>query len=68
MKCKHEDQIPPVVAEWQLDVLCPACKYYCRGKCIYPLRNSPQAPCPFDGKRLPLKQVEVKEFHHENGR
>jgi hypothetical protein len=59
MKCKHNDLILPVVTEWQQDVQCPACNHYYRGQCVHPERDSPQAACPFDGKKVPLVPVAV---------
>jgi YHS domain-containing protein len=61
MKCKYEDTIPVLVSEWQQDVLCPACDHYFRGRCVYPNRRLPQAGCPFDGKELPLRRVQLAD-------
>lgn len=52
-KCKMLNEVPPVASEGQLNVQCPDCKFYgphC--ECSNPVDR-----CPFDGKRLPLREA-----------
>jgi hypothetical protein len=56
-RCKKLDELP-VVNEWQQKCMCPSCGHYFQGKCENPQRHSEKDPCPFDGKELPVKEVE----------
>jgi hypothetical protein len=51
--CKQLDRLPPVVTDWQ-QCQQPRCSHYCAGECCNSGRQSVSAPCPFDGKKLPL--------------
>jgi hypothetical protein len=55
--CKKVREMPPVVSEWQPTTWCPDCEYYDQGACEDPARPGSNAPCPFDGKVLPLREV-----------
>ena len=52
--CKHLSKLPPVVCDWQ-HCQRPRCPHYCQGECCNPNRQATFAPCPFDGKDLPLE-------------
>jgi hypothetical protein len=52
----------PVTTEWQNAIYCPNCAHYSLGTCSNPTRTSQDGPCPFDGKELPLKLVEIDDF------
>ncbi len=55
--CKHLSELPPVVGEWQQTCQQPACVHFRLGECANPNRLSESAPCPFDGKQLPLRDA-----------
>ena len=57
MNCKQLEKLP-VVAESQIDVLCPNCNHYFAGKCNNPHRVEENDPCPFDGKELKTKPAQ----------
>jgi hypothetical protein len=52
--CKKLTDVPPVVSEGQMEVMCVNCKFYYRGKCANTNRTAEHDVCPFDGKSLPL--------------
>jgi hypothetical protein len=56
--CKQLDKLPPVVSDWQQLCQQPRCSHYCAGECCNSGRQSASAPCPFDGKELPLVDAE----------
>ena len=56
--CKQLDKLPPVVSDWQQSCQQPRCSHYCAGECCNSGRQSASAPCPFDGKELPLVDAE----------
>ncbi len=62
--CKQLDRLPSVVSDWQQSCKQPQCPHYCDGKCCNPGRQSVSvsAPCPFDGKELPLVDAEATYF------
>lgn len=53
--CKKLLALPAVSTEWQQTEWCPDCEYYYRGTCGSLLGD---AACPFDGKPLPLREVQ----------
>ena len=55
--CKKLHDLPSVATDWQQTTWCPDCEYYECGKCHDPIRTENNAPCPFDGKELPLREV-----------
>jgi hypothetical protein len=57
--CKKVHEMPPVVNGWQQTTWCPDCEYYHCGTCGNLTRTDRNAPCPFDGKALPLREVAV---------
>jgi hypothetical protein len=57
--CKQLDKLPPVVSDWQQSCQQPRCSHYCDGECCNSGRPSASAPCPFDGKELPLVEAEA---------
>jgi hypothetical protein len=57
--CKHLPALPPVVSDWQQECHQPRCPYYCLGECTR--RQLASAPCPFDGKELPLEDAATFE-------
>lgn len=59
--CKQLDKVPPVVSDWQ-QCQQPQCSHYCAGECWHKGRQSASAPCPFDGKELPLVDSESVYF------
>jgi hypothetical protein len=56
--CKYLSELPPIVGDWQLSCKEPRCSHYCNGACCNPGRQTASAPCPFDGKELPLVDTE----------
>jgi len=60
--CKQLDRLPPVVSEWQRCQQ-PRCAHFCDGECRHSGRQSASAPCPFDGKVLPLVDAECLCFN-----
>ncbi len=56
--CKQLAQLPPVVSDWQQSCQQPRCSHFCAGECCNSGRPSASAPCPFDGKELPLVDAE----------
>lgn len=52
--CKQLSKLPPVVSEWQESCHQPRCTHFCDGECGNSSRESAAAPCPYDGKELPL--------------
>jgi hypothetical protein len=59
--CKQLAKLPPVVNDWQ-QCQQPQCPHYCNGECCNSPRQSASAPCPFDGKELPLVDAEDVYF------
>jgi hypothetical protein len=59
--CKHLSGLPPVVSDWQQSCHQPRCPHYCQGECCHPRRQSSSAPCPFDGKELPLDAAAAED-------
>ena len=59
--CKQLDKLPPVVSDWQ-QCQQPRCSHYCDGECCNSRRQSATAPCPLDGKELPLVDAEAVYF------
>lgn len=57
--CKQLSNLPPVVSDGQQSCKQPQCSHYCNGECCNPGRTSAFAPCPFDGKELPLVEAEA---------
>ena len=57
--CKKLHELPAVVTDWQQTTWCPDCEHYYCGTCGNPIRTDSNAACPFDGKPLPLRDVEV---------
>jgi hypothetical protein len=60
--CKHLSELPPVVSDWQLSCQQPRCPHHCQGACGNPGRQAASAPCPFDGKELPLEDAGPAAF------
>lgn len=56
--CKQLSKLPPVMSDWQQSCQQPRCSHYCAGECCISSRQSASAPCPFDGKELPLVDAE----------
>ena len=56
--CKHLNELPPVVCDWQQSCQRPRCPHYRRGECCNPARLEASAPCPFDGRELPLEDTD----------
>lgn len=55
-RCKQLDRKElQVVADGQMEVLCPKCGFYCKGKCSNPTRVTEESPCPYDNKPLPVQ-------------
>ena len=63
--CKQLEKLPPVVSDWQQSCQQPQCSHFCEGECDDTGRQSASAPCPFDGKDLPMMDSE-SVFFHEN--
>lgn len=61
--CKQLSKLPPVVSDWQQSCKQPRCSQYCNGECCNAARHSASAPCPFDGKELPLVDAEPVNFN-----
>ena len=55
--CKKLHELPSVAIDWQQTTWCPDCDFYDLGACGNPERTGSDAPCPFDGKPLPLREV-----------
>ena len=64
--CKQLDKLPPVVSEWQQFCKQPRCSHYCAGECCNSGRQSPSAPCPFDGKKLSLVDAGAVDFDDDD--
>ena len=60
--CKKVPEAPPVVSEWQRTTWCPDCEHYELGTCANPARIGSNAPCPFDDKALPLREVPLEPW------
>lgn len=60
--CKQLSNLPPVVSDWQQTCQQPCCPHFCDGECCNPGRHSQFAPCPFDGKDLPLEDVDSDDW------
>jgi len=56
-RCKKLHELPQVVNEWQQKTWRPDCDYYDCGTCGNPMHWESDAPCPFDGKVMPLLEV-----------
>ena len=63
--CKQLETLPPIVSEWQR---CkePECRHYCEGECWHEGRQAASAPCPFDGRELPLVDAEYVDFDDDD--
>ena len=61
--CKQLNKLPPVVSDWQ-QCQQPRCSHYSAGECCNSGRHSASAPCPFDGKELPL--VDAEDMYSED--
>lgn len=59
-RCKKLHELQPVFTDWQQTTWCPDCDYYDSGICANPIRKDSSAPCPFDGKVLPLREVAIE--------
>jgi hypothetical protein len=57
--CSKLPQVPAVATDWQQTAWCPDCEYYDHGACTNPARTEDSAPCPWDGKVLPLREAGV---------
>jgi hypothetical protein len=57
MKCRFAERLPSVVTDWQQEVLCPACRYFHRGRCAKPQQDPAGSACPFDEQSVPLRAV-----------
>jgi hypothetical protein len=57
--CKHLSNLPPIVSDWQQSCQQPQCPHYCQGECCNTDRQAAFAPCPFDGKELPLEDADT---------
>jgi hypothetical protein len=58
-RCIKLREMPSVVPDWQQTTWCPDCEHYDRGTCANQTRVDSNAPCPFDGKALPVREVPV---------
>ena len=57
--CTKLGELPLVATDWQLTTWYPDCEHYCCGTCANPERTDSDAACPFNGKPLPLREVEL---------
>jgi hypothetical protein len=57
--CKKLHELPSVATDWQMRIWCPDCEHYDRGTCGNPPRSDDNTPCPFDGKKVPLRKETV---------
>ena len=55
--CKHLNELPPVVCDWQQSCQRPRCPHYCRAECRNPGRQRVSVPCPFDDRELLLEDA-----------
>jgi hypothetical protein len=59
-RCKKLNELPTVATDWKQTTWCPDCEHYHGGCCDDPKRTTASGPCAFDGRELPIREVEIE--------